>query len=141
MKKIKELWKDYKKSVNWGIVLFFVFPLNIFAFNEHTVLAFLVVNFCLFILTLSAWATSIHERKVKSIMNKINPVKDWDIERLGFLGYYGFYTSADKNEKVDRLNELVSEYNSKINSFNTHDEQIEFARNIYLKIKEIKDTI
>lgn len=57
---------------------------------------------------------------------------------LGSRGYFGKYTSAEKNMKVLEMNKLIDEYNSSINSFSTREDQIIFENNIFYKIEQIR---
>lgn len=61
--------------------------------------------------------------------------------KLGKKGYYGSYTSIEKNIKVVEMNKLIDEYNSSINSFATRKDQIIFDNNISYKIEQIRKSI
>lgn len=54
--------------------------------------------------------------------------------QLGERGYYGMYNIPEKNLIVSKINKLIDEYNSSINSFNTREEQIHFENIINDKI-------
>lgn len=55
------------------------------------------------------------------------------------LGYYGPSLNKDYNKKVDKINSLIDEYNSKINNFSTYSEQLIFSTEIDKKINELNE--
>lgn len=59
----------------------------------------------------------------------------------GLMGYYGLYYDSNKNEKIEKANKLVDEYNSKINTFETEKENDDFRNKIKEKINSILKTI
>lgn len=59
----------------------------------------------------------------------------------GLMGYYGLYYDSNKNEKIKKVNKLVDEYNSKINTFETKKENDEFRNKLNEKINSILKTI
>lgn len=61
--------------------------------------------------------------------------------KLGKKGYYGSYTSIEKNLKVVEMNKLIDEYNSSINSLATREDQIIFENNIFYKIEQIRKNV
>jgi hypothetical protein len=60
---------------------------------------------------------------------------------LGLRGYYGHYLLPSNNVIVAEMNLLIDEYNSKINSFDTYEEQLSFRAEINSKIDELSKNI
>ena len=60
---------------------------------------------------------------------------------FGHLGYYGVYLDEKNNEISKKMNELVDEYNLKIDSFETYEEQINFSNYISTEIKKLSGEI
>ena len=56
---------------------------------------------------------------------------------LGLMGQLGYTRNEDYNKKVPEVNKLIDEHNSKINSFDTYEEQHEFFKQIMEKIKKL----
>lgn len=57
---------------------------------------------------------------------------------LGLQGYYRVdFHNKKNNEKAEKANKLVDEYNSKINTFETAKENNNFAKKINKKIERI----
>lgn len=62
--------------------------------------------------------------------------------KRGKIGYHGSYIVGSTNNKiVHEINELVEEYNQKINSFDTELENDEFHNLIHEKIKKCKQLL
>jgi hypothetical protein len=61
---------------------------------------------------------------------------------LGPRGHYSsLNTRPENNVIVQRMNEIVDEYNIKINEFKTYEEQYEFFDEIERRLKELSDQI
>lgn len=57
------------------------------------------------------------------------------------MGHYGCYKSHRKNILVSQINELVDEYNKKINTFETGQENDDFHKDIMFKINNLLEKI
>lgn len=60
---------------------------------------------------------------------------------FGYRGYYGAYTNPNNNIISNEMNKLIDEYNSKINSFQTLEEQKTFNIEINQKLKILSNKI
>jgi hypothetical protein len=54
---------------------------------------------------------------------------------LGAMGYYGYLRSDNSN--IFKINKLIAKYNSIINNFSTHSEQLNYNKKINKKIKKL----
>lgn len=76
-----------------------------------------------------------------AIKNGYKPTYKKEYNKLGYRGYFGFYKNEDYNKKVYEINKLIDEYNSKINTFDTEEENFRFANmmndKIYYAEKEL----
>ncbi len=56
---------------------------------------------------------------------------------FGLRGYYGLSLNTDYNKKIVDVNLLIDEYNEKINTFETFEDQIQFNKKINKEINEL----
>lgn len=57
---------------------------------------------------------------------------------LGCRGYYGIdFYNKENNKKAEKANRIIDLYNSKINTFETKEENDNFAKEIRKKIRKI----
>lgn len=103
----------------------------------------ILLFFSLSLVTLLFNSTPVKIRKVKDIktMQKIIP-RDYPFEKKyrlrGYKGYYGvdFY-NEEHNKKLRQADILIDVYNTKINTFNTEEENNKFAEEINEDIEKI----